>query len=88
MMNNTITAQEAINLLGKISKARYLAMDNGGVWGLFINKPSPHLYTWNVRQKYKNSEPVLDDTKIYLGSNFLSIQPAENWKESLVKYQP
>lgn len=77
-MNNTITAQEAINSLGKISKARFLAMDDDGEWWAFENKPKIKAGYWSDN---------IDGGQCCFG-DIVNIQPAENWKESLVEYQP
>lgn len=50
-MNNTITAQEAINSLGKISKARFLAMDEDGEWWAHVYKPILKNDYWNLGGK-------------------------------------
>lgn len=71
------TAQEVINALGAISKARFIAMDEDGQWWAYVCKPILKNDYWNLGGK-----------GIGCIDSFFNIQPAENWKESLVEYQP
>lgn len=68
-------AQEVINALGAISKARFLAMDEDGEWLAYVSKPIFDGF-------WKGGKGIgrID--------YFFNIQPAKNWKESLVEYQP
>ena len=72
------TAQEVINALGAISKARFMAMDEYGDWWAFILKPQIKANYWSDESR----------TGCCCIGDITNIQPAENWKESLVEYQP
>lgn len=76
------TAQEVINALGAISKARYLAMDKDGEWWAYVRKPVISKPVIRAR-----SWMVWDKGTWPIGI-FFNIQPTEDWKKSLVEYQP
>ena len=78
------TAQEVINTLGAISKARFLAMDEDGDWFCYILKPHSENCLADDVWEPNEKEP----TSFLKLNAFFNIQPAENWKESLVEYQP
>lgn len=79
-MDNAITAQEAINSLGKISKAKFIAMDRDGQWYWYVKRPIIGHSHWLLGTDGGGYGELTE--------GLFNIQSAKDWRKSLVEYQP